>query len=148
MASQTLPQYLQQLKQARQVLGFDDLLTQLDTALQGDSGLRLAQGIRQQLPLAMVDEFQDTDPLQLQIFNTIYNGQIGTALVLIGDPKQAIYSFRGADLNTYITAQKQADSCYTLATNWRSCAAMVTAVNQLFTARDNSFCILTLPFQR
>ena len=139
VASQTLPQYLQKLKQARQVLGFDDLLTQLDTALQGDSGLRLAQGIRQQLPLAMVDEFQDTDPLQLQIFNTIYNGQIGTALVLIGDPKQAIYSFRGADLNTYIAAQKQADSCYTLATNWRSCAAMVTAVNQLFTARDNSF---------
>lgn len=96
-------------KQQRAEMGFDDMLTRLDQALQGPSGERLAAVIRQQFPIAMIDEFQDTDPLQYRIFDTIYRiaeNNRETGLFLIGDPKQAIYSFRGADIHTYLSARR------------------------------------------
>jgi len=99
-------------EQARRAqMGFDELLTRLDAALQGPNGTRLAALIRQQFPVALIDEFQDTDPLQYRIFNAVYgvaeNAQ-DSALVLIGDPKQAIYAFRGADIYTYLAAPRKA----------------------------------------
>lgn len=123
-------------KQQRAEMGFDDMLTRLDHALQGPSGERLAQVIRQQFPIALIDEFQDTDPLQYRIFDTIYriadNNQ-ETGLFLIGDPKQAIYSFRGADIHTYLYARRATEGRhYNLETNFRSTDSMVSAVNQLF----------------
>jgi len=123
-------------KQRRAELGFDDLLIRLDAALQGPGGERLAALIHQQFPVAMIDEFQDTDPVQYRIFDAIYRvNELLTdrGLFLIGDPKQAIYSFRGADINTYLRARFATENRhYTLATNYRSTTTMVDAVNQVF----------------
>ena len=124
-------------EQARRAqMGFDDLLTRLDAALQGANGPRLAALIREQFPVALIDEFQDTDPLQYRIFNAVYdvaaNAQ-DTALVLIGDPKQAIYAFRGADIHTYLAARRDTEGRHaTLGTNFRSTPEMVEAVNRVF----------------
>lgn len=123
-------------KQQRAQMGFDDMLTRLDSALRGPSGTRLAEVIRQQFPVALIDEFQDTDPLQYRIFDAVYQieaNNSATGLFLIGDPKQAIYSFRGADIHTYLYARKATDGRhYNLETNFRSTESMVNAVNQLF----------------
>ena len=84
----------------------------------------------------MIDEFQDTDPVQYDIFDTIY--RIGDnlpdcGLFMIGDPKQAIYSFRGADIYTYLKAREATEGRhYTLGTNYRSTKAMVDAANHCF----------------
>ena len=84
----------------------------------------------------MVDEFQDTDPVQYEIFNRIYNlaePHNGTGIFLIGDPKQAIYSFRNADIYTYLKARRDTEGRhYNLAKNFRSSQAMVDSVNALF----------------
>lgn len=114
-------------------MGFDDLLKRVDAALQGPHGTRLAERLRERYPVALIDEFQDTDPLQFRLFSTLYAGRDDTALLMIGDPKQAIYSFRGADLPTYLRARALAQSPYdTLSTNFRSDANLVDGVNQLF----------------
>ena len=117
-------------------IGFDDLLHRLDAALQGPAAERLAQVIRSQYPVAMIDEFQDTDPLQYRIFERIYRigeNSADSGLFLIGDPKQAIYSFRGADIFTYLRArQATLGRHYTLGTNFRSTRAMVAATNHCF----------------
>ncbi|USE39051.1 exodeoxyribonuclease V subunit beta [Endozoicomonas sp. SCSIO W0465] len=127
---------LTQLKTSRYQLSFDDLLTNLANALfaEDNAGELLAQAIRGQYRIAMIDEFQDTDPLQYRIFNKIYmeGGDPGVGLFMIGDPKQAIYAFRGADIFTYMQARQQVHSHYTLDTNWRSSDAMVSAVNTVF----------------
>ena len=126
---------LTQLKANRNQLSFDDLLANLADALLAtdDNGL-LVQAIRKQYHIAMIDEFQDTDPLQYRIFNKIYieDGDPDVGLFMIGDPKQAIYAFRGADIFTYMQAREQVNSHFTLGTNWRSSDAMVAAVNQIF----------------
>ncbi len=96
-------------KQRLARMDFNDLLTRLDAALQRPGGARLAEAIRQQYPVALIDEFQDTDPTQYRIFDSIYRVETSdpaTALILIGDPKQAIYSFRGADIHTYLRARR------------------------------------------
>ena len=143
-------------KLKRAEIGFDDMLIRLDDALQGEGGDRLAEVIRQQFPVAMIDEFQDTDPLQYRIFDRIYKvaaeppapdgapsptrGAGSSGLFIIGDPKQAIYSFRGADIHTYLRARHATEGRhYSLAKNFRSSKHMVAAVNQLFAqaeARD------------
>ncbi|MDQ7984739.1 exodeoxyribonuclease V subunit beta [Pseudomonas sp. G34] len=123
-------------KRQRAEMGFDDMLSRLDDALQGDSGPRLAEVIRQQFPVALIDEFQDTDPLQYRIFDTLYQVEANRddcGLFMIGDPKQAIYSFRGADIHTYLRARRAtAGRHYNLDTNFRSSEPMVAAVNGLF----------------
>ncbi len=124
-------------EQARRAsMGFDDLLTRLDAALAGPNGARLGQLIRSQFPVALIDEFQDTDAVQYRIFDAIYrlgDNDAGTALILIGDPKQAIYAFRGADIYTYLAARAAtAGRLYTLRRNYRSTAAMVAATNRCF----------------
>ncbi len=85
------------------------MLTRLNTALQADGGERLASVIREQFPVALIDEFQDTDPVQYSIFDSIYRieeNHLDSGLFLIGDPKQAIYAFRGADIYTYLRARQ------------------------------------------
>jgi exodeoxyribonuclease V beta subunit len=124
---------LEASKQRLAQLGFDDMLKRLDSALHGRSGERLAHTIATQYPVALIDEFQDTDPLQWRIFQRIYVQRPDTALLLIGDPKQAIYGFRGADIHTYLRARRSAvPPTWTLATNFRSTASMVRAVNRVF----------------
>ena len=124
-------------EQARHAkMGFNDLLTRLDAALAGSNGQRLAQVIREQFPVALIDEFQDTDAVQYRIFDAVYRvaaNDESTALILIGDPKQAIYAFRGADIYTYLAARAAtAGRHYTLRRNFRSTHAMVAATNRCF----------------
>lgn len=133
-------------KRRRGELGFDDMLSRLDEALRGDSGETLASAIRQRFPVAMIDEFQDTDPQQYRIFRRIWRQQPETALLLIGDPKQAIYAFRGADIFTYMKARGDVAAHYTLDTNWRSSPGMVGSVNRLFSLSDNPFMFHEIPF--
>jgi exodeoxyribonuclease V beta subunit len=124
----------------RSQMGFDDLLTRLLDALKKPNGPRLAEIIRKQYPVALIDEFQDTDPVQYQIFDAVYDIEANnaeTAIVLIGDPKQAIYAFRGADIYTYLRARRAcAGRLYTLKKNFRSTRAMVDAVNRCFEAAE------------
>ena len=138
---------LRQLKSSRHQLSFDDLLANLAAALfaghPGDNndGELLAQAIRSQYRIAMIDEFQDTDSLQYLTFQTIYmdGGDPDVGLFMIGDPKQAIYGFRGADIFTYMQAREQVHSHYTLDTNWRSSDAMVSAINSVFNNSPEPF---------
>jgi exodeoxyribonuclease V beta subunit len=138
-----IAQTFEQTRRQRAQIGFDDLLSGLEQALRGAQGERLAAVIRQQFPVALIDEFQDTDPLQYRIFERIYapaENRQDCALVLIGDPKQAIYAFRGADIHTYLKARKAlCGRIHTLNKNFRSTAALVEAVNHCFNlaeARD------------
>ena len=86
----------------------------------------LTESLKTQWPAAMIDEFQDTDDLQFEIFTSIYEKSADdSTLLFIGDPKQAIYNFRGADVYTYINAKQTADDSYSLSTNWRSTPAMI-----------------------
>ncbi len=120
-------------KRARQSAFFtyDDLLTNVHDALSGPGGASIATKLAATFPAALIDEFQDTDPLQHAIFERIYDER-GT-LVKIGDPKQAIYGFRGADVFAYLRAQEEPElRPYTLDTNWRSDPRLIQAVNTLF----------------
>lgn len=125
-------------RQAHQ-LSFDDLLKDLDGALDSPLGERLCDRIRATYRVAMIDEFQDTDPQQYRIFHRLYGGHQDTALLMIGDPKQAIYGFRGADIFTYIQARRNVSAHYTLGRNWRSSHALVAAVNGLFERAKDPF---------
>ncbi|MDX1705376.1 exodeoxyribonuclease V subunit beta [Pseudidiomarina sp.] len=135
-AAQWLQRRFSALQQQRAEMGFDDMLSRLRDALRGKHGRSLAATIRAQFPVAMIDEFQDTDPTQYEIFDRVYQLKEPlpqTGIFLIGDPKQAIYSFRNADIYTYLQARRAtAGRHYTLAVNFRSTDAMVAAANQLF----------------
>ncbi|WP_415753852.1 exodeoxyribonuclease V subunit beta [Pseudomonas leptonychotis] len=125
-----LNEQLPQRKAAQRLLAFDDLLNKLQQALQGEGGEHLASTLRTQYPVALIDEFQDTDPVQYRVFHRIYedNGD----LCFVGDPKQAIYAFRGADLATYLQARSEAARQYSLTTNHRSTPELIASLNQLF----------------
>ena len=131
------PRRMAALKQAARVLSFDDLLKALHDRLTGADGAILASAIRKRFPLALVDEFQDTDPLQYGIFNAVYEAD-GT-LLLVGDPKQAIYAFRNADLHVYMQARMKVSESYTLTHNQRSSGAYLEALNTLFGRNPNAF---------
>ncbi|HFC9430404.1 exodeoxyribonuclease V subunit beta [Vibrio cholerae] len=140
--------WLAKAKSTHHWLSFDDLLTQLSAALDNDEQGLLGERIRSLYPVAMIDEFQDTDPLQYSIFSRLYLDHPQCGLLMIGDPKQAIYAFRGADIFTYIKARNQVSAHYTLGTNWRSSAAMVAAVNQVFSSATHPFIYSDdIPFQ-
>jgi len=132
-------QHITREKHQQSLLSFDDLLSGLAGALNNQSTSVLAERIRQQYPLAMIDEFQDTDLMQYQIFSTIYGQQTATGLLMIGDPKQAIYGFRGADIFTYIGARRAVAAHYTLDTNYRSSIDMVAGVNAIFSRHEAPF---------
>ncbi|HHH38567.1 MAG TPA: exodeoxyribonuclease V subunit beta [Sedimenticola sp.] len=139
-ARRFIREHLAQAKAREGQLYFDDLLTALDRALQGQGGEALAGQLRRQYPQALIDEFQDTDEVQYRIFHAIWGGpEAGAGLCLIGDPKQAIYGFRGGDIYTYLEAARDAGRRYSLGTNWRSCSGLVEAVNTLFQTGDRPF---------
>jgi len=133
-------------KREENVRSYDDLLMDLFHALEGPGGKDLARSIRSHYKAALVDEFQDTDPLQYRIFRTIYTGSDGT-LFLIGDPKQSIYSFRGADIFSYMEAVHDVDRQYTLGKNWRSAGELINAVNTIFGESNYPFVFESLKFQ-
>lgn len=131
---------LPQRKQQRNIRFFDDLLTNLHAALTGENGGSLGTALRQAYPAALIDEFQDTDPLQYDIFRQIY-ARSGLPLFLIGDPKQAIYSFRGADIFAYLQAASETrpEKRFTLTVNWRSTPALLQGLNSIFSAHPHPF---------
>lgn len=141
-ATHWVAQRFDQEKHQRAEMGFNDLLERLDAALRGPQGDKLADTIRKQFPVALIDEFQDTDPIQYRIFDRIYrlaDNDEASCLLMIGDPKQAIYAFRGADIFTYLSAREAtADRSYTLGVNYRSAEPMVDAVNTLFAMADTN----------
>jgi exodeoxyribonuclease V beta subunit len=124
---------------------FDTLLTALDRALHSERAELLKEKLRERYQVALVDEFQDTDPLQYRIFRALFAPEPQAhehALFMIGDPKQAIYAFRGADVFAYLAARNDtSDSVYTLATNRRSDAALVSALNFVYGRVQRPFAI-------
>ena len=135
-----LDKRLQQLN----VLSFDNLITRLADALRGDKGELLTSELRGRFAAALIDEFQDTDDTQWGIFSTVFAAD-SHFLYLIGDPKQAIYKFRGADIYSYLGAQEEAEHQFTLGKNWRSHPHLVEAVNTLF-QRERAFLLENLRF--
>jgi len=126
-----LREELPRIKREQNLQYFDDLLMRLYGVLQSSGGEVLTRRLRGQYRAALIDEFQDTDPVQYYIFNTLFNYKKGS-LFLIGDPKQSIYGFRGADIFAYMKACHDVTSRHTLETNWRSETPLVEALNELF----------------
>jgi exodeoxyribonuclease V beta subunit len=135
-------------KRKRHILAFDDMLRRLDDALNRPLDEQQARGLREaigkQYEAALIDEFQDTDPFQYAIFRTAFAGK---PLFLIGDPKQAIYRFRGADIFTYLEARREAGDPWSLTRNWRSESGLVHAVNRLFNRLGDPFVHPGIPFE-
>ena len=124
-------------KKAMDRFGHMDTLTGVDDALHGPHRESVLASLRQRFHAALIDEFQDTDPIQYRIFHTVFSSPLDR-MFLIGDPKQAIYSFRGADLNTYLFASRGASDRSTLHVNHRSDEPLVQAINHIF-SRENPF---------
>lgn len=121
------------LKRQRRVQGYDDLVSGVADALSGPNGLELAARLRAQYAFALVDEFQDTDARQWEIFESVFGGgSDAPALFLIGDPKQAIYGFRGGDVHTYLAAGRVAEDAPALSHNFRSRPAVLASVAALY----------------
>ncbi|GAB1406637.1 exodeoxyribonuclease V subunit beta [Thermomonas brevis] len=121
------------LKRQRRVQTYDDLIDGVADALAGDGGAALAARLRAQYAVALVDEFQDTDARQWAIFDRVFgNGSAAPALFLVGDPKQAIYGFRGGDVHAYIDAAAHADATPPLSCNFRSRPAVLSAIAALY----------------
>ncbi len=132
---------LQQLN----IMSHDSLITRTAEALSNAGSELLVEAINQQYCVALIDEFQDTDQNQWHIFSHLF-ADPEQSLYLIGDPKQAIYKFRGADIHSYLLAKQQAQYHYTLGQNWRSHPDLVQAINQLFSQRANPFVFEDLEF--
>ena len=129
-----LHENLRSRKAQKRLLSYDDLLRLVEQALhQPVTGPQLAQALRNRYQAVLVDEFQDTDPVQYRIFSAIC-ADASHPFFMIGDPKQAIYSFRGGDIFTYMQAKQDtaAGQRYTMASNHRSAPGMIAAVNTLF----------------
>ena len=139
-------------KRRQRVIAFDDMLFNLhDRLTRGDSPW-LAGELKKRFPAALIDEFQDTDPLQFSIFKTIYTATTddtlsAAPLFFVGDPKQAIYSFRNADLQTYLEAGAHAVAHYSLGDNQRSSEPLIHALNLLFAANPRAFMMDGLGYQ-
>ncbi len=126
---------------------YDDLLAQMKRALDGPTGKRFASQLRSGFRAALVDEFQDTDQLQYEVVRAIWH-DARSVLFLIGDPKQAIYAFRGADVHAYLRAKQDAgERCLTLNVNWRSDPGLIDAVESLFVRTEHAFRIDEIDFE-
>ncbi|MBW2408362.1 MAG: UvrD-helicase domain-containing protein, partial [Deltaproteobacteria bacterium] len=137
-------------KRIKNVQFYDDLLLRVRKALidgkrEGDN--LIAKTIRQKYRAALVDEFQDTDAIQYDIFSMLFASK-NNVLFMIGDPKQSIYSFRGADIFSYMEAAGKVESKYTLSENWRSTPGLITAVNTIFSNVKKPFVFHDIPFEK
>jgi len=133
-------QRVRAIKQESRSIAYQDQLSLLLEALQATDAPALAEKLRDRYPVAMIDEFQDTDAIQYGIFRRLYFAEEAISLTMIGDPKQAIYSFRGGDIFTYIKARQEPGvDHYSLLTNWRSEPGLVNAVNSIFSHRSSAF---------
>lgn len=147
-----LRQKLADYKQTHKEKSFGDMLSFLLSALQSERGTDLAQQIRALYPFAMIDEFQDTNQQQYEVFRRIFMDQNTSeqGFIMIGDPKQSIYKFRGADIFTYLTAKNEVQEQATLDRNWRSVPEVVDSCNRLFQFPEGNnppFLYHGIPFQ-
>jgi exodeoxyribonuclease V beta subunit len=135
-AAVTIAKRMAELKRRSRQFGFADMLSRLKEALHGANGDALRKRIITQYPVALIDEFQDTSPDQYRIFDALYRvaeENASLALFMIGDPKQAIYGFRGADIHSYLAARRATEGRhFRLTRNFRSTEGVVKAVNHLF----------------
>jgi exodeoxyribonuclease V beta subunit len=130
-AAQRVRDEVQARKRNLALVDYDDWLVLLRDALADPvHGPVACQRVRSRYRIVLVDEFQDTDPVQWQVLQLAFHGH--TTLVLIGDPKQAIYAFRGGDVSTYLAAAALATSAATLTRNWRSDTGLLSALERLF----------------
>ncbi|OQY59557.1 MAG: exodeoxyribonuclease V subunit beta [Desulfobacteraceae bacterium 4572_88] len=136
---------LRKRKETQNVLSFDDLILNLHRAIR-KRGESLVENIQKRFKAALIDEFQDTDPAQYEIFRKVFATE-GRILFLIGDPKQAIYGFRGADIFAYMDAARNAHFQYTLGENWRSEPGLIAAVNTVFESSEDAFVYDEIRFQ-
>ncbi|MFT4248815.1 MAG: exodeoxyribonuclease V subunit beta [Pseudomonas sp.] len=143
---------LDRLKRQRRVQTYDDLVDGVARALDGPQGVVLARHLRAQYAVALVDEFQDTDERQWSIFSRVFGPQAPGAdedgaepglLALIGDPKQAIYGFRGGDVRTYLAAAERAERAPPLGHNFRSRPALLAAIDALYAQAGYAEAFLT-----
>lgn len=136
-------------KAKKELLTYDDLLLKVSNGLVSGND-ELIRSFQDKYPVALIDEFQDTDPIQYSIFKTIYSNSENVCLFMIGDPKQAIYSFRGADIYTYLAAKKDAgaDQTYSLSSNYRSSQKMIEAVNTVFNKTSKTFILDEIEFAK
>lgn len=139
------PSAVARAKREARIVSYDDLLANLFDALHHPETPWLAASLRTRFPVALIDEFQDTDPLQYAIFDRIY-GTDPASLFFVGDPKQAIYSFRNADLPTYLHAKQSVTRSYTLTANQRSSADLIDAMNGLFLRNPGAFVLPGLAY--
>ncbi|MCT8547852.1 exodeoxyribonuclease V subunit beta [Glaesserella parasuis] len=147
-----LRQKLADYKQTHKEKSFGDMLSFLLSALQSERGDTLAQQIRALYPFAMIDEFQDTNQQQYEVFHRIFMDQNTSeqGFIMIGDPKQSIYKFRGADIFTYLKAKNEVQEQATLDRNWRSVPEVVDSCNRLFQFPEGDnppFLYHGIPFQ-
>ncbi|MDG6259637.1 exodeoxyribonuclease V subunit beta [Glaesserella parasuis] len=147
-----LRQKLADYKQTHKEKSFGDMLSFLLSALQSERGTDLAQQIRALYPFAMIDEFQDTNQQQYEVFHRIFMDQNTSeqGFIMIGDPKQSIYKFRGADIFTYLKAKNEVQEQATLDRNWRSVPEVVESCNRLFQFPEGDnppFLYHGIPFQ-
>ena len=136
---------LSETKQSENLLTFDDLLPAILDTLESASGARLQGRIQSDYTAALIDEFQDTDPQQTELFKRLFISP-DHFLFFIGDPKQAIYKFRGADIFSYLEARSLAKQSYTLSRNWRSDPKLINAVNDIFSYHQVPFLFQKIEF--
>ncbi|XOB66481.1 exodeoxyribonuclease V subunit beta [Deferribacteres bacterium DY0037] len=133
-----MEEVLETHKQKNNIQSYDDLITRMRNSVMENEGHgNMSISVNRKFNAALIDEFQDTDPHQYDIFNTVF-GRYGKPFFMIGDPKQAIYSFRGADVYAYLKAASEEGNQYTLTKNFRSAPELVDAVNSFF-QRENAF---------
>ncbi len=146
-------QELARMKQHQGQCFFDDLVNDLACALDTFGKKQLISAVQKKYEACLIDEFQDTDPAQYKIFSTLFSkapSRFGGSrpFFMIGDPKQAIYAFRGGDIFAYLAACRDSDQMFTLEKNFRSSPLLVQAVNDLFSAVSNPFLFDGIGFTR
>ena len=127
------------LKNSRGILDYQDLLILIKEGIQRSK--TLSEKLARRFPIAFIDEFQDTDNIQYSIFKSIYSNYDKSCLVMIGDPKQAIYQFRGADIHSYLSAKNYVTdtNVYSLSHNYRSSKSLIKGINSIFNGAENAF---------
>ena len=133
LATREIKIQLERYKQHLNAMTFDDIIHNLHTAVTGSRKQLLQQALRKKYRAVFVDEFQDTDQLQYEIFHTVFGAKDASSILFyIGDPKQSIYGFRKADITTYHRCASEVNTVYTMDVNYRSSPAYISALNKFF----------------
>ncbi len=137
---------LEKVKKVQGICFFDDLVNDLAAVFENKDSFNLQKAVRQTYKACLIDEFQDTDPRQYEIFSKFFSFTGNTPFFMIGDPKQAIYAFRGGDIFAYLKASKECDQSFTLKKNYRSAPWLVKGINEIFSGRPNPFLFEQIEF--